>query len=132
MTSTGIARTLRLAFDLLSAEGPRGLLERLAERGAELCERFGERRVGLDRAALGDLHAPVLDVLATPLVARGGGVPLQYRARRAEEARMRTVALLAQATERGVALRHAQRDAMFCAVLRLRHPELVEGRRLWR
>lgn len=95
MTSTGIARTLRLAVDLLSAEGPRGLLERLAERGAELRERFGERRVGLDRAALGDLHAPVLDVLATPLVARGGGVPLQYRARRAEEARMRTVALLA-------------------------------------
>ncbi len=85
----------RLAWGLLRAEGLRGLVERLADRTEALRERLEERAVSPERLAREAGRAPVLDVLATPLAPRYGGVSTQLGARRAEEARLRTTALLA-------------------------------------
>lgn len=103
----------RLAWDLLRAEGLRGLAERLADRTEALRERLEERVVSPERLARDAAPAPVLDVLATPLAPRFGGVSTQLGARRGEEARLRTTALLApeagwwtlRATRGGEALR---------------------------
>jgi len=86
--------SLRLVWELLRAEGARGLLERAADRAATRRERRAEREV-----APGDLLGkgeaiPVLDVLATPLAPRFGGVPTQLGPRLAEEERLRPTALL--------------------------------------
>jgi len=86
---------LRLAADLLRAEGLRAVAERLADRAATLRERLEERVVAPERLAQDAGPLPVLDVLATPLAPRFGGVPIQLHARRAEEARLRPTALLA-------------------------------------
>lgn len=85
----------RLAWDLLRAEGLRGLAERLADRSLALRARFGDRLVPRERLARDSGQAPVLDVLATPLAPRFGGVPTQLGARLGEEARLRPTALLA-------------------------------------
>ena len=85
---------VRLAWDLLRAEGLRGLAERLAERAEALRARLEERALTPERLAREAGPAPVLDVLASPLAPRWGGVPAQLGARRAEEARLRTTALL--------------------------------------
>ena len=103
----------RLAWDLLRAEGARGLAERLAERIGALKERLEERSVRPEQLAREAGPVPVLDVLATPFAPRFGGVPVQLGARRAEEARLRPTALLApesgswtlRATRGGEALR---------------------------
>ena len=104
---------VRLAWDLLRAEGTRGLAERLADRIGALQARLEERTVPPERLAREAGPAPVLDVLATPVAPRFGGVPVQLGARRAEEARLRPTALLApeagwwtlRATRGGEALR---------------------------
>ena len=88
---------VRLARDLFRAEGPRGLVERLADRIATLRDRMEERTVR--PAALADALAreggvSVLDVLATPLEPRFGGVPVQLAQRLPEERRLRATALL--------------------------------------
>lgn len=88
-------RRVRLAWDLLRAEGPRGLAERLADRAASLRERLGERTVSPEGLARSAGPVPVLDVLATPLAPRFGGVPTVFGARRLEEIRLRPTALLA-------------------------------------
>jgi len=85
----------RLALDLLRAEGLRGYAERLADRAAALRERLEERAVSPERLAEDAGPLAVLDVLATPLAPRFGGVPIQLHARQAEEARLRPTALLA-------------------------------------
>ncbi len=90
-------RSARLARDLFRAEGFRGLTERLADRFEALRERMQERTVTpakLAEALAPGGGAPVLDVLATPLAPRFGGVPVQLAARLPEERRFRTTALL--------------------------------------
>jgi glycosyltransferase involved in cell wall biosynthesis len=91
----GVSRGLRLALDLLRAEGPRGHAERLAERLEALKERLEETTLPPERlaAALGTVR--VLDVLASPPAPRWGGVPTQLLARRAEEERLGPTALVA-------------------------------------
>ncbi|MHB1047022.1 MAG: glycosyltransferase [Thermoanaerobaculia bacterium] len=89
----------RLAWDLFRAEGLRGLAERFAERTEALVARLEERAVKPERLAREAGPVPVLDVLASPLAPRWGGVPAQLGARRAEEARLRPTALLSP--ERG-------------------------------
>lgn len=84
----------RLAWNLLRAEGLRGLSERLAERAEALAARLEERAVTPERLARETGPVPVLDVLASPLAPRWGGVPAQLGARRVEEARLRPTALL--------------------------------------
>jgi len=97
---TGVSRRLRIALDLLRAEGPRGHAERLAERVEALRERLGETTVPPERlgAAVGTVR--VLDVLASPPAPRFGGVPTQLLARRAEEERLGPTALLAPGASR--------------------------------
>ena len=88
---------LRLAWDLYRAEGPRGLVERLADRIETLRDRMEERPVTpgiLAEALAREGGASVLDVLATPLEPRFGGVPVQLAARLPEERRLRATALL--------------------------------------
>ncbi len=91
----GISRRLRLAFELLRAEGPRGHAERLAERVETLKERLEETKLLPARFADAAGEVPVLDVLASPPAPRWGGVPTQFLARRAEEERLRATALVA-------------------------------------
>ncbi len=86
---------VRLAWDLLRAEGARGLAERLADRVGALHAWLEERTVRPEQLAREAGPVPVLDVLATPLAPRFGGVPVQLGARRAGEARLRPTALLA-------------------------------------
>lgn len=95
---------LRLAWDLLRAEGPRGLLERLADRRESRRARRRERAVDTAEVARPDRRVAVLDVLSTPLAPRFGGVPTQFGARLAEEERLRDVALLSP-EEEGLVLR---------------------------
>ncbi len=90
-------RLVRLAWDLFRAEGPGGMSERVADRIEALRDRMEERTVTpaslsawLARAG----GAPVLDVLATPLAPRFGGVPVQLAARLPEERRLRATALV--------------------------------------
>ena len=93
---------LRLARDLFRAEGPGGMVERLADRIESLRDRMAERTVtpaGLAETLARAGGAPVLDVLATPLEPRFGGVPVQLAARLPEERRIRATALLSP--ERG-------------------------------
>jgi glycosyltransferase involved in cell wall biosynthesis len=90
----GVTGGVRLAWELLRAEGARGLAERLAERAEALVARLEERAVTPERLAREAGPVPVLDVLASPLAPRWGGVPAQLGARRAEEARLRPTALL--------------------------------------
>ena len=85
---------LRLAWDLLRAEGARGLAERAAERAAAFRARRLEREVAPGELLAGGETVPVLDVLATPLAPRFGGVPTQLGPRLAEEERLRPTALL--------------------------------------
>jgi glycosyltransferase involved in cell wall biosynthesis len=73
------------------------MAERLADRIEALRDRMEERTVApaalsvwLARAG----GAPVLDVLATPLAPRFGGVPVQLAARLPEERRLRATALV--------------------------------------
>ena len=87
-------RAVRLAWDLLRAEGPRGLGARLADRFDELRRRSVERTVSPEALTRAGTPVPVLDVLATPLAPRWGGIPTQLRARLEEEARLRPTALL--------------------------------------
>jgi glycosyltransferase involved in cell wall biosynthesis len=91
----GASRRLRLAFELLRAEGPRGHAERLAERVETLSTRLEETAVPLERFAEAAGQVRVLDVLASPLAPRWGGVPTQLLARRAEEERLWPTALVA-------------------------------------
>lgn len=88
-------RTARLAWDLFRAEGLRGLAERLADRWEEARGRRGERTVAPAELVPAGAAVPVLDVLATPLAPRWGGVPVQLGARLAEEALRGPTALLA-------------------------------------
>jgi len=93
----GDMRLARLARDLLRAEGFRGLSERLADRLEALRDRMEEKTVApaeLAEALAAGGGAPVLDVLATPLAPRYGGVPVQLATRLPEERRLRTTALL--------------------------------------
>lgn len=86
-----------LARDLFRSEGPGGLTERLLDRVETLLDRMEERAVtpaGLSEALSRAGGAPVLDVLATPLAPRFGGVPVQLAARLPEERRLRATALL--------------------------------------
>lgn len=85
---------MRLAWDLLRAEGPRGFGARLADRFDELRRRGVERTVSPEALTRAGTPVPVLDVLATPLAPRWGGIPTQLRARLMEEARLRPTALL--------------------------------------
>lgn len=87
-------RTLRLAWDLLRAEGARGLRERAAERVAALEARRAEREVSPASLLGPGEEVPVLDVLATPFAPRFGGVPTQLAPRLAEEERLRPTALI--------------------------------------
>lgn len=91
----GVPRRLRLALELLRAEGPRGHAERLVERVEALKERLAETTLPPERfsGAVGNVR--VLDVLASPPAPRWGGVPTQLLARRAEEERLGPTALLA-------------------------------------
>lgn len=91
---SGAPRRLGLAFDLLRAEGPRGLTERLADRLEALRARLRETSVPPDRLAREAGRIRVLDVLSTPPEPRWGGVPIQLLARRAAEERLRPTALL--------------------------------------
>lgn len=89
---------LGLGLEILRAEGPRGLLERAADRLRAARDRAEEVRVTpgrLSRELEAGGGAPVLDVLATPPDARFGGVPVQLEARRPDERRLRPTALLA-------------------------------------
>lgn len=88
----------RLAWDLLRAEGLRGFAERLADRRDASRGRQGERTVAPAELVPAGAAVPVLDVLATPLAPRWGGVPVQLGARLAEEALHRPTALLAPET----------------------------------
>lgn len=108
----GPLRRLRLAFELLRTEGPRGPAERLAERLETLRERLEETPVPPERLAeaVGDVR--VLDVLASPPAPRWGGVPTQLLARRAEEERLRPTALVAPEAGRWT-LRVAREGARF-------------------
>ena len=88
---------VRLARDLFRAEGPRGLAERLADRLETLRDRMEERTVtpaALAEALEREGGVAVLDVLATPLEPRFGGVPVQLAQRLPEERRLRATALL--------------------------------------
>ncbi|MFN7990197.1 MAG: glycosyltransferase [Thermoanaerobaculia bacterium] len=93
---------VRLAWDLFRAEGARGLSERLAERVAGLRERRAERAVTPAELLPPGGAIPVLDVLATPLAPRFGGVPVQFAPRLAQEQRLRATALLAPESGRWV------------------------------
>lgn len=90
----------RLAWDLVRAEGLRGFAERLADRREAARGRRGERTVAPAEVVPAGAVVPVLDVLATPLAPRWGGVPTQLGARLAEEALRRPTALLAPETGR--------------------------------
>jgi glycosyltransferase involved in cell wall biosynthesis len=87
-------RAARLARDIFRAEGLRGFVERLADRSAALRARLEERAVSPERLARDAGPVPVLDVLATPLAPRFGGVPTLFGARLVEEVRLRPTALL--------------------------------------
>ena len=97
---TGLSSRLRLAFDLLRAEGPRGHAERLVERLEELGLRLEETAVPPERLAEAVGNVRVLDVLASPPAPRWGGVPTQLLARRAEEERLGPTALVAPGADR--------------------------------
>ena len=84
----------RLAWDLFRAEGLRGFAERLADRRESSRGRRGERTVAPVELVPAGAAVPVLDVLATPLAPRWGGVPVQLGARLAEEAFRGPTALL--------------------------------------
>ncbi|MBK9087571.1 MAG: glycosyltransferase [Holophagales bacterium] len=88
-------RKARLAWDLFRAEGLRGFAERLADRREASRGRRGERTVAPADAVPAGAVVPVLDVLATPLAPRWGGVPVQLGVRLAEEALRGPTALLA-------------------------------------
>ena len=88
-------RTARLAWELFRAEGLRGFVERLADRMETRRGRRGERTVAPAELLPAGGTVPVLDVLATPLAPRWGGVPAQLGVRLVEEALLRPTALLA-------------------------------------
>jgi glycosyltransferase involved in cell wall biosynthesis len=88
-------RKARLAWDLFRAEGLRGFTERLAERREAARGRRGERTVAPPELVPAGAAVPVLDVLATPLAPRWGGVPVQLGVRLEEEALRGPTALLA-------------------------------------
>ncbi len=75
-------RSARLAFDLLTAEGPASLARRAVDRLIEQADRnsFASRQEWPREAAI-----PTLYVLATPPSPRLGGVQAQLVARRARE-----------------------------------------------
>ena len=83
-----------LAWELFRAEGLRGFAERLADRRDASRGRRGERTVPPAEVVPAGAAVPVLDVLATPLAPRWGGVPVQLGARLAEEALRGPTALL--------------------------------------
>ncbi|MBK9376495.1 MAG: glycosyltransferase [Holophagales bacterium] len=87
-------RRLLLGWELLRAEGVRGMQERLADRRATLAQRRAEKEVSLGELLEPGARIAVLDVLATPLAPRFGGVPTQLGPRLAEEERLRPTALL--------------------------------------
>jgi glycosyltransferase involved in cell wall biosynthesis len=76
---------------VLRAEGLAAALDRVADRAVEW--RHERRATKVRPGALG--HAPVVNVIGFPAVARLGGVPLQLRHRLAYESSLRPVALLA-------------------------------------
>jgi glycosyltransferase involved in cell wall biosynthesis len=88
-------RKAHLAWDLFRAEGLRGFTERLADRREAARGRRGERTVAPAEVVPAGAAVPVLDVLATPLAPRWGGVPVQLGARLAEEVLRGSTALLA-------------------------------------
>ena len=96
----GASRRLRLAFELLRAEGPRGHAERFAERVEALREKLEETPLLPVRFAEAAGEVRVLDVLASPPASRWGGVPTQLLARRGEEERLGPTALIAPEADR--------------------------------
>ncbi len=74
--------SLRLAFALLSAEGPASVVRRTLDRLAERKER---RSFAPGNDAPEGVSAPVLHVLSTPPAPRRGGVQTQLVARRLRE-----------------------------------------------
>jgi glycosyltransferase involved in cell wall biosynthesis len=80
------------------AEGVAAVGDRLHDRWREARERGWSPR----DSSRAWPWAPILNVLGVPLVARGGGVPLQLRARLRREREQRPVALLSRRADGGL------------------------------